>query len=216
MSNLKFFQRTSNSFRFGIFAFFFLLLGVVFATHLPNTVKSESGNLNQTETHETDTKHTSNNSLKTFLKLPDEFLENYANNENLFLQIPRNEKTEIPQKKLWEMVFRMNSFLEKESQKMIENGKDDELFSNYFKVRGKLTDEQASILKEKSVSYLNEIQPLDIQAEEIIKEVWSNVTKDNLSDPNKFPEPPEKLKELQNKNMKSLYVTVIPLTILFP
>jgi hypothetical protein len=66
MPSLKINNRPSNSLRFAAFTFFFLLLGVVFATRLPNTVKSESGNLNQTETHETATSKQASKQAMTF------------------------------------------------------------------------------------------------------------------------------------------------------
>ena len=65
----------------------------------------------------------------------------------------------IPENLLWFAVFKMNEFSSKESQKSIEKGEDGKLFTDYFKTGAKLSDEQAAVLKEKSIEYLAEIEP---------------------------------------------------------
>jgi hypothetical protein len=114
----------------------------------------------------------------------------------------QSKPIEISDQILWQMVFKMSETIEKESQALIEKGENAKLFSDYFKTRAKLSDEQTIILKDKSSAYSAEIEPIDNQAKEIIEKSWSNFPKDKAINKSDLPNPPQELQELQEQKDK--------------
>lgn len=108
------------------------------------------------------------------------------------------EEKEIPERILWFMVFKMDETIEKEAQKLFKQGKDGNIWKDYFKREAKISGDQALVLQNISRSYLEAIKPLDLRAKKIIEQTRATFPKENISKA-EIPKPPAKLKELQNQ-----------------
>ena len=112
--------------------------------------------------------------------------------------------TEIHQNVLWQMVFIFSKKAEKEAEKV--NGSSDEamLWRNYFIRQGNLSAQNDGVLKETASKFLEEIEPLDQKAKEIIEKSRAKY-RDAKSVNREDVLPPKELGELQRRRDETTF-----------
>jgi hypothetical protein len=110
---------------------------------------------------------------------------------------PESTAVEIPENVLWHVVFDFTIKIETKAVESNQQGKDGNLYSNYFIRQGHLSDEDNLILKQMANQYFQEVYPLDQRAKKITEHARAKYSKKtpNLNRP--LPPPPVELEELQ-------------------
>lgn len=100
--------------------------------------------------------------------------------------------TEIPQYVLYEQVFRLTIAFKIKAEADEEGGEEASAFATYFKDKAQLTEPENEILKQVAAEFIQEVQSIDEDAEELIGQLRKGSSEDYI-------EPPQELLTLQEE-----------------
>lgn len=107
--------------------------------------------------------------------------------------------TERPDKVLWYVVFDFTRKIQKKAAEFNQQGKNGNLYGDYFIRQGQLSAENDLIVKQLAGQFGDKIDPLQQRAKKIIEDAKAEYAKKASNDAQSFPEPSVELKEIQRQ-----------------
>lgn len=107
--------------------------------------------------------------------------------------------SQIPSHILYDQLFRLAVNFRRKAEEQRLKGESVSSLKDYFKDEAKLSDSQNQILEQTAIEYIQEVEPIDNQARQIIGQIRAQFQDGWVNEGQQVPPPPTELATLQEQ-----------------
>lgn len=118
---------------------------------------------------------------------------------NFETEVNAQTSSQIPFHILYDQLFRLSVNFQKKAEEQRLKGESITTLKDYFKDEAKFSDSQNQIFEQLAIEYIQEVEPIDNQARQIISQIRQQFQDGWVNEGQEVPPPPTELGTLQGR-----------------